>query len=76
MFRVRHHPKRPFDMVFEPLSNLFTHLVDDMIDPDMYQTCIVDKKNFFVLKRTQYISCKTSFGKTDPTCASFCTGAK
>jgi len=52
---IPYYPK-PFDFVFEPLTKLLYHLVDDMIDEKMYKACLIDKKEYFVLQRTQSIS--------------------
>lgn len=49
------YPK-PFDFVFEPLTKLLNYLVDDMIDEEMYQTCLIEKEEYFVMQRTQQIS--------------------
>jgi len=49
------YPK-PFDFIFEPLTKLLYHLLDDMIDEEMYKTCLIDKEEYYVMNRTQQIS--------------------
>ena len=48
------YPK-PFDFVFEPITKLLKHMVDDMIDADLYDTCLIKKEPFHVLQRTQAV---------------------
>ena len=52
---IPYYPK-PFDLVFEPLTKLLNHLIDDMIDEKMYKTCLIDKEEYYVMNRTQQIS--------------------
>ena len=59
----------PFNMKFETIPNMMKHLVDDMIDADMYAQCIVrdnqeggqnaregDAANYAIIQREQRIS--------------------
>ena len=55
LYSIPQYPK-PFDFVFEPITKMLKHMVDDMIDPDMYKTCLVDKKEYHILPRLQQIS--------------------
>ena len=54
-------------MVFEPLPNLLSGMVNDMIDPEMFNECLVQKKEYFVMQRSTSVDCLTKYGqKADP----------
>ena len=52
-------------MVYEPLTTLMYHLLDDMIDGECFRTCVIERGETCLKKRKVEISCFTAYAQ-DP----------
>ena len=63
---------RPFELQMQRIPNLLKHLIDDLIDPQCYQQCFIDREPNCVKQRQHKIACNTEFATTNEYCKTTC----